>query len=126
MSFDTAVCERLSLADATLHMLDFVADPTFLADLSPLLQVSHLFDDADVFRIALPLFASLVPGYQDVFDVVVQLVQIDIGKNWADDSALRRSAKRRSPVPFVRIPGLQNSPDQFDETAIVDLLAEDR
>jgi hypothetical protein len=33
MSFDTAVCERLSLADATLHMLDFVADPTFLADL---------------------------------------------------------------------------------------------
>ena len=26
MSFDTEVCRRLPLADATLHMLDFVAD----------------------------------------------------------------------------------------------------
>jgi IS4 transposase len=33
MSFDTEVCRRLSLADATLHMLDFVADASFLADL---------------------------------------------------------------------------------------------
>jgi hypothetical protein len=33
MSFDTEVCRRLPLADATLHMLQFVADPSFLADL---------------------------------------------------------------------------------------------
>jgi len=33
MSFDTEVCRRLPLADATLHMLDFVADPAFLAGL---------------------------------------------------------------------------------------------
>jgi Transposase DDE domain len=33
MSFHAKVCERLPLADATLHMLDFVADPDFLADL---------------------------------------------------------------------------------------------
>jgi Transposase DDE domain len=33
MSFDTEVCRRLPLADATLHMLDFVADLSFLADL---------------------------------------------------------------------------------------------
>ena len=31
MSFDTDVCRRLPLADATLHMLRFVADPDFLA-----------------------------------------------------------------------------------------------
>src|SRR5438270_5601401 len=33
MSFDTEVCRRLPLADATLHMLDFVADPFFLEEL---------------------------------------------------------------------------------------------
>ena len=33
MSFDAKVCGRLPLADATLHMLDFVADEAFLADL---------------------------------------------------------------------------------------------
>lgn len=33
MSFDAEACERLPLADATLHLLDFVADPTFLGDL---------------------------------------------------------------------------------------------
>jgi len=31
MSFDAAVCGRLPLADATLHLLDFVADADFLA-----------------------------------------------------------------------------------------------
>jgi len=33
MSFDTEVCRRLPLADATLHMLDFVAEASFLDDL---------------------------------------------------------------------------------------------
>jgi hypothetical protein len=33
MSFDADVCRRLPLADATLHLLDFVADDAFLADL---------------------------------------------------------------------------------------------
>jgi len=33
MSFDTEVCRRLPLADATVHMLGFVADAAFLADL---------------------------------------------------------------------------------------------
>lgn len=33
MSFDTEVCRRLPLADATLHMLDYVADATFFAEL---------------------------------------------------------------------------------------------
>jgi Transposase DDE domain len=33
MSFDAEVCERLPLADAMLHALDFVADPAFLAGL---------------------------------------------------------------------------------------------
>lgn len=33
MSFDTQVCCRLPLADATLHVLDYVADEDFLADL---------------------------------------------------------------------------------------------
>jgi hypothetical protein len=31
MSFDTDVGSRLPLADATLHMLDYVADSNFLA-----------------------------------------------------------------------------------------------
>lgn len=33
MSFDNEVCRRLPLADATLRMLDFVADRSFLAEL---------------------------------------------------------------------------------------------
>jgi len=33
MSFDADVCRRLPLADATLHLLDFVADDAFLAGL---------------------------------------------------------------------------------------------
>jgi hypothetical protein len=33
MSFDSEVCHRLPLADATLHMFDFVADPSVLAEL---------------------------------------------------------------------------------------------
>lgn len=33
MSFDTEVCRRLPLADATLHLLDYVADASFLAAL---------------------------------------------------------------------------------------------
>lgn len=33
MSFNAEVCGRLPLADATLHLLDFVADPDFLGDL---------------------------------------------------------------------------------------------
>jgi hypothetical protein len=33
MSFDAEACRRLPLADATCHLLDFVADPAFLADL---------------------------------------------------------------------------------------------
>ena len=33
MSFDTDVCSRLPLADATLHILDYVADSDFLATL---------------------------------------------------------------------------------------------
>jgi hypothetical protein len=33
MSFDTEVCSRLPLADATLHVLDYVADADFLATL---------------------------------------------------------------------------------------------
>lgn len=33
MSFDTELVRRLPLADATLHMLNYVADPAFLADL---------------------------------------------------------------------------------------------
>jgi hypothetical protein len=33
MSFDAEVCQRLPLADATLHMLDYVVDASFLASL---------------------------------------------------------------------------------------------
>jgi hypothetical protein len=33
MSFDAEVCRRLPLADAALHLLDYVADDAFLADL---------------------------------------------------------------------------------------------
>lgn len=33
MSFDLEVCRRLPLADAALHLLDYVADEAFLADL---------------------------------------------------------------------------------------------
>jgi hypothetical protein len=33
MSFDVEACRRLPLADATLHVLDFVAEPAFLAGL---------------------------------------------------------------------------------------------
>lgn len=33
MAFDATVCARLPLADATLHLLDFVADSASLADL---------------------------------------------------------------------------------------------
>src|SRR3982751_3146351 len=33
MSFDAEVCRRLPLADATLNLLDYVADDAFLADL---------------------------------------------------------------------------------------------
>jgi hypothetical protein len=33
MSFDVDVCRRIPLADATLHVLGFVGDPDFLADL---------------------------------------------------------------------------------------------
>jgi hypothetical protein len=33
MSFDTDVCHRLPLADAVLHMLDYVAEPSFLSRL---------------------------------------------------------------------------------------------
>src|SRR3954468_4776368 len=33
MSFDAEACRRLPLADATLHLLAFVADPAFLAGL---------------------------------------------------------------------------------------------
>jgi hypothetical protein len=33
MSFDKEVCNRLPLADATLHMLDYVLDPDFFAEL---------------------------------------------------------------------------------------------
>jgi hypothetical protein len=33
MSFDTEVCRRLPLADATLHLLDYVADASFLGEL---------------------------------------------------------------------------------------------
>ena len=33
MSFDTDVCNRLPLADATLHLFDYLADADFLAEL---------------------------------------------------------------------------------------------
>ena len=33
MSFDTEVCRRLPLAASTLHILDYVVDPTFIASL---------------------------------------------------------------------------------------------
>ena len=60
-------------------------------------------------------------GFQ-LFYKAVQLVQIDICKDWADDTALRRTAVCIVIHPVLQIPGFQELPNQPEKAFILDAL----
>src|SRR6185503_19660891 len=70
----------------------------------------------------LPLTSAVVGGQEFRFDKLVEPVQVDIGEDWATNSALRRAAERREVAPFLQISGLKQSVDQPEEPVVVNLL----
>src|SRR5262249_60118429 len=91
--------------------------PAMTPRLSPLAFVSGVrppVGPAGVFRDERP------------FDELVQPIEVDVGKDGADNPALRRAAEGGVPLPVLHVSGLEQSVNQPEEAVIVDLLAEDR
>src|SRR5262249_53666941 len=59
--------------------------------------------DAPVILRDLPLLASRMIGNEDGFDVRVQLVQVDVGQERAEDTPLGRAAEGFGPFPVLHI-----------------------
>jgi hypothetical protein len=63
---------------------------------------------------------------QRVLDELVQPVQVDVGKQWAGDPALRCAAGGRITAPLFAVSSPEQTGYQSEEAVVVDLLAEDR
>src|SRR6266508_2926084 len=70
--------------------------------------------------------SPVVDGQECRLDIPVQPVQVDVGEQRAQNSALWRTTQRLVVAPILQISGLKQSVDQAQEPAVVDLLGQDR
>src|SRR6266511_3365868 len=73
-----------------------------------------------------PPVSPVVDGQECRLDIPVQPVQVDVGEQRAQNSALWRTTQRLVVAPILQISGLKQSVDQAQEPAVVDLLGQDR
>src|SRR5262245_55878377 len=59
-------------------------------------------------------------------DELIQLVEVDVGKDWANHTALRRSAQRRVVLPIFQVTCAEQVGEQPQEALIVEFLVQDR
>src|SRR3954451_20891397 len=59
-------------------------------------------------------------------DELIQLVEVDVGKDWANHTALWRSAQRRVIFPILQITCIEQVGEQPQEALIAEFLVQDR
>jgi hypothetical protein len=64
-------------------------------------------------------------GEQRSLYQLVQLIQVDLSQDGADDPALRGPAQREASIPVLDLSGREQAVQQPVEAVIVDFLAED-
>src|ERR1700730_9974684 len=63
---------------------------------------------------------------QHRLDKLIQPVEVDVGKDWADHAALRRTAQRRVISPILQVTCIEQVGKQPQKAPIVEFLAQDR
>ena len=63
---------------------------------------------------------------QHRLDELIQPVEVDVGKDWADHTALRGAAQRRVIFPVLQVTCVEQVGEQPQEALIVEFLAQDR
>ena len=73
-------------------------------------------------RIGFPAFPSGIFRDEDRLGELIQPVQVNVRQDGGRDAALRRTGKRRVPLPVFQIPGPEHVLDQPQEPVIMDVL----
>src|SRR5258708_12057793 len=78
---------------------------------------------SEFFVLCIPflLVTSGVAWDQDGFDIVVQLVEQDIRKDWAGNRSLWNSAEGSVKFPILKISGVKEFLDEVNETSLLDV-----
>jgi hypothetical protein len=76
-------------------------------------------------RVPSPSGSTGVLRDQDLFDVLVQPVEVDVGQDRTGDASLRRAAEGPSVFPVLQVPRLQEVRDQPQEAVVVDAFTQD-
>src|SRR3954453_2938214 len=63
---------------------------------------------------------------QHRLDELIQLVEVDVGEDWADHAALRGTAQRRVIFPILQVTCIEQVGEQPQEALIVEFLVRDR
>jgi hypothetical protein len=77
-------------------------------------------------RIDPSCFASGVRRPERVLDLPVQLMEVDVGQQWADDPTLRGPAEGVMVLPVLPIPRFEQVREQPEESVIVDISSDGR
>src|SRR3954449_1839682 len=63
---------------------------------------------------------------QHRLDELIQLVEVDVGEDWAYHAALRGAAQRRVIFPILQVTCVEQVGEQPQEASVVEFLAQDR
>src|SRR5262245_41099167 len=70
-------------------------------------------------------FSPRIRRDQRVLDEPVQVVQVDVGQEWADDPTLWRATDGVVVAPVLHVPRLEQALDQPHKPAVVDVSPDD-
>ena len=71
-----------------------------------------------------PAISSGVCWYERHFDITVEVTQVDIRQDWANDRTLRCPAERALPGPIFQISSFEQSAYELEKPAIMDMFCE--
>lgn len=76
-----------------------------------------------VYGVTCSFFSSCVGWNEGLFNILIELVEVDIPEDRRDHAPLRASAQSFIDLPFLEVPTFKQVPDESKQPLIVDLFA---